>query len=236
MQAFGRHDMVRRFGIIALASGVLLSTEPVAAQYAPPPVQHYDIPAQELAIALARFAQVSHVDIIYDDTLATNVLSMPIEGDFTPQQVLVLMLKGTGLAARFTRPNAALILPRKADPGREEPGMVHGPAALVLDTLTVEASPRVGLPRSGRFDAYGRHVLGLIDHTLRPEAMTDGRTYRATIRLWIDLDGKVRQADFTPDSGSVEAKRHILDLVRQVRFDAPPPDMPQPLRVQVEAR
>lgn len=224
-------------GLLLLASVefVLVSSPSFAQTETRLPEQRYDIPSLPLNAALARFAQISHVDIIYDDTLAGNRRSADVSGQLTPQQALARLLAGTGLIFRFTRWNSALVYapPAEVSTAPRSEGAVP---VLVLDTMQVRASAIVGTPNRASFDVYGRHVLASIDRELRPEAVEEGRLYRAVIRLWIESDGSVRRVNFAQGSGDAKADHDIARRVSDLRFEAPPSDMPQPIRLQLEAR
>lgn len=232
-----RRPRVGLAGFLLVASIGLVSATPesVAQTEIAPAEQSYDIPPLPLNAALARFGQISHVDIIYDDTLARTRRSAAISGRFAPQQALARLLAGTGLSYRFTRWNAALIYAPDAVPTAGS-RMAAADPVLVLDTLEVRASAIVGSPGRAAFDAYGRHVLASIDRGLRPEAVEAGRAYRVVIRLWIAGDGRVRNVDYVQSSGNAKADQNILARLSGLHFEAPPPEMPQPIRLQLEAR
>ena len=199
------------------------------------PEQQYDISPQPLDAALARYAQISHVDIIYDDTLAEGRRSASVQGSFTPQQALARLLSGTGLSSRFTRSSAALIFAAQSDPADGQASDSTGPV-LTLHTMQVRAAPIIGSAPRALFDTYARGVLSIIDRELRPSAIADRRLYRASIRLWVGQDGKVLRAEFDQQSGHLQGDVEVLTGITGLQFDRPPPDMPQPIRVQLEAR
>ncbi|MES2059082.1 MAG: secretin and TonB N-terminal domain-containing protein [Pseudomonadota bacterium] len=221
--------------LLALPGAALLPAPSFAQSDAQLPQQHYDIPAQRLDTALARFAQISHVDIIYDDNLAANRRSAAVLGSFTPQQALARLLVGTGLSSRFTRSNAALVYAPRSGPSIGYRPDSADPV-LTLDVMQVRSTPLVGAPPRASFDAYGRHVLTTIDHLLRPDAAQGKRTYRAVMRLWIDRDGAVERLDFAQGSGNRLADQEMMTGIAALQFGRPPVEMPQPIRVQIEAR
>src|SRR5204862_5780842 len=95
MSGCGRGGPVIRFPVM-LALGSLTIAVPTSAQSsAALQEQNYDIPPQPLRTALARFARISRVDILYDDGLATGRKSAAVQGWLTPQQALEALLTRT---------------------------------------------------------------------------------------------------------------------------------------------
>lgn len=63
--------------------------------------QSYAIPAGPLAPALNRFADESGLQLIYSAELAENARTRGIQGSYTPEQALRLLLAGSGIAYSF---------------------------------------------------------------------------------------------------------------------------------------
>ncbi len=233
MSGCGRGGPVILFPVM-LALGSLTIAVPTSAQSsAALQEQNYDIPPQPLRTALARFARISRVDILYDDGLATGRKSAAVQGWLTPQQALEALLARTGLSFRFTRPNAALIYAASAGPtiGYRPQGLEP---VLTLDVLHVRATPFIR-PRPS-FDSYGRQILQAIDRRMRPEAAASRRAYSAVVRLWIADDGAIGRVEFARGTGSDAQDRLIAAQISSLRLDPPPPEMPQPVRLQLENR
>lgn len=60
----------------------------------------FDIPAQPLADALARFAQQSGVQLVFSPALGTGKTSQPVHGAHNAEAALRQLLRGSGLEAR----------------------------------------------------------------------------------------------------------------------------------------
>ena len=70
---------------------------------------HFDIPAQPLADAINAFISSSDWQVGYPAELAKNCLSSNLNGNYTPQQALHILLQGTGLNYRMTGENKATL-------------------------------------------------------------------------------------------------------------------------------
>jgi len=88
----------------AMAQASLAQTQPAA------PAKAFAIPAQPLVSALARFTEISGVQFFFDAAIARNVQSPGVNGSFTPDAALQLLLAGTGLTYRFTNPTTVTLI------------------------------------------------------------------------------------------------------------------------------
>jgi len=184
----------------------------------------FDIPAQPLAQALPAFARATGLQMMYDATLVPGRRSSPVSGPMTPRSALVLLLKDTGLSARFTAAGAVVIYASTT-------------SAVTLNPLTAVAAPVVG---RGAVDpvflTYAEVVRRRITDRLRVDtALTDGG-YQLGLRLWVDDGGRPTRAEILSGSGVAERDEHFLDLVRAMTFPIPPPRLPQPMRIQFVVR
>src|SRR5580704_18764708 len=69
----------------------------------------FDIPREDLALALNQIAQQSHIEIAYSAELARGKTSPSLKGTYTPEQALKLLLKGSGLHVRRIAGGALVI-------------------------------------------------------------------------------------------------------------------------------
>ena len=95
--------------VVALASPGLGS---VAAQARPATQTAFDLPPMSLASALSRFAEVAHVQVLFDPAMVGTRNTGPLRGTFTTEAALVRLLAHTGL--EFTQPQSGLFVIRRA--------------------------------------------------------------------------------------------------------------------------
>ena len=69
----------------------------------------FDIPREDLALALNQIAQQSHIEISYSAELTRGKISPVLKGTYTPEQALKLLLKGSGLHVRRIAGGALVI-------------------------------------------------------------------------------------------------------------------------------
>jgi hypothetical protein len=91
----------------------------------------FRIPAQPLATALQAYGQRAGVQVLYESDSAVGRQSMAVEGEFTRNQALELLLSGTNLEVHYTRSDAITLVPRGVR-GKDDPpadplvsGFVH---------------------------------------------------------------------------------------------------------------
>lgn len=105
--------------VLALIT-VLIGVLPVSAQPAPSGQSDggqsmaFDIPAQPLTSALHSFAETSGLQVSFPSDMAAGVSSPALNGTYTPEAALQLLLSGTGLTHRFTDPATVTLVPGSA--------------------------------------------------------------------------------------------------------------------------
>ena len=89
--------VLRRYLVAALAVALSVLVHSALAGTA---TFAFDIPRQDLALALNQIAQESHIEIAYSAELTRGKISPSLKGTYTPEQALNLLLKGSGLRVR----------------------------------------------------------------------------------------------------------------------------------------
>jgi len=105
----------------------------------------FDIPREDLALALNQIAQQSHTEIAYSAALTRGKNSPSLKGAYTPEQALKMLLKGTGLHVRQIAGDALVI--EKGGGGMSPSGgqrpTSDSDSALQLAEIMVTASKRM---------------------------------------------------------------------------------------------
>jgi protein TonB len=91
----------------------------------------------------------------------------------------------------------------------------------------------------GRYDALlNEAVSGAFQQALARDKTLKGKNYKVMVKVWIDSGGKVTRSalvDSTGDARADEVLKEALNSMRALR-DAPPADMPQPVKIRVTSR
>ncbi|MNT47650.1 hypothetical protein D3C72_1843830 [compost metagenome] len=141
-----------------------------------------------------------------------------------PREALVLMLAGTGLTARFTSAGAVVIY-------------AGSTSAVTLNPITATAAPVVG--RTGvnaEARAYAEAVQRQTVEALRQDAGLSGGDYALSVRLWVSEQGAARRVEILRGSGDAGRDADFMALASGLRFPVPPPDLPQPMRIEFRVR
>jgi hypothetical protein len=171
----------------------------------------FNIPAQPLSAALEIYARVSRREVLYDSALAEGRRSSQVEGHYTPEDGLQILLAGTGLWADFK--DADFFVVGLASPGDD----AHAPTA----NRSVE---------QGRY--YGRLQSSLKAAFCGSNALPDGD--RVAARLWIGQWGQVLQVKRLTSTGSGVRDQQVEALLRGLRLGASPPeDFAQPITIVI---
>jgi len=91
----------------------------------------------------------------------------------------------------------------------------------------------------GRFDALlNEAASSAFQQALARDKTLKGKNYKVMVKVWIDSSGKVTRSalvDSTGDARADEVLKEALNSMRALR-DAPPADMPQPVKIRVTSR
>lgn len=193
----------------------------------------YQIPSQPLTPALQAYSQASGVEVLYESQIAAGLQSAPVQGAFTAQIALRVLLAGTDLVVHYNRSNAITL----SLPSDEQlpPSSPFETADLQLDTLRVSG----GQPRPDQrlMREFSESVQLDIEAALRKHPGTRSGNYRASVRLWVDQSRTVRKAELAQSTGDGERDERIADVLRGVVLrQMPPANAPQPVRVVIFVR
>ena len=184
----------------------------------------FDLPTQPLERSLSRFAELTGLQMLYDSDLARGRTASAVSGQYAPREALSLMLADTGLAARFTSAGAVVIYAGSS-------------SAVTLSPITAVAAPVIGRSADGpEARAYAGAVQRTIIESLRASPELSIGDYEISIRLWVDGAGSAQRAEILDGSGDPARDRAFIGLTRALSFGAPPPDLPQPMRVSFRVR
>ena len=165
---------------VPLALTGALTAPPAAWAAAPADArQEFDIPAQDLRVALEAFDTATGISVLYGSDLAPGRQSSALRGRYAPDAALRLLLEGTGLIAQ-----------------------VVGDQAFVL-------RPAPGAPSGGAVSAQARHRRAfearlqqrVLDALCRQPASAPG-VYRAALALRLDRQGQIGSVRLLDSTGS----------------------------------
>lgn len=183
----------------------------------------FDIPVQPLSAALQRYGSVTQLSVLAPSDLLRGRTSSALQGEYSPQEAIVLLLQDTGLQARFPGGDAVTVFA----PDRQEGSMQARPdaASMSIDAIDGVASRL----HAGYVAQIQRRVIGGL--CARP-LMRPG-SYRMVLRFQVSAVGKVEALRHAGGSGLARRDDAILETIEQMRFDPPPPDMPQPVTLLI---
>jgi hypothetical protein len=170
----------------------------------------FNIPPQPLGSALETYARISSREVLYDSMLADGRRSSLVDGVYTPEVALQILLAGTGLLADF----------------KDRDFFVVGPAPA---ETSVRAA--VGMRSAEDTRYYGRLQAKLKAAFCASRVVPDD--YRVAARLWIGQQGVVLQARALTSVGS-ELGRQVEAILRGLRLgSAPPVGFAQPITIVI---
>lgn len=190
----------------------------------------FDIPAQPLDSALADYFRLTGVQLLYDSQLTLRRRSGVVRGKYTPREALALLLRGTGLVARYTRATAAVI----TTPGRG--AILPQPPLVPLGRVIVrEKIAPARLTPIDRLAYYGR-----LENALQAYLRADPRAQRlnTSVRVAIRIaeSGKITEVRIDHGAGKDVREERVGRALLGRIVAPPPPGMAQPLLVALRGR
>lgn len=208
---------IRQLMLAFFAAPLAFHAVPASAQAGAQPA-YAEGPAA-LGEVLRRFARQSGFDIVFPEALVHGLVSGRAGPTPNPHLALQQILRGTGLTARFIRPDAVVL-------ERRQPA---DSANMTLDRLAVRRSPT----RAAQYQWYGERLLGASLSLLRDTRELTDKSYELFVYLWIDDTGRVTASRAYGSAGAV-AVAAVLD--RLDIKETPPIDMPQPVGLRIASQ
>ncbi|WP_454673228.1 STN domain-containing protein [Achromobacter pestifer] len=100
---------------LAISAAAALPT-PSAAELASAPAYTFDWPRQPLHNALQQYSRLTGDSVLYDTGQTAGKTAPALAGRYTARQALTRLLAGTDLQARYTAPNALMLMPEARTP------------------------------------------------------------------------------------------------------------------------
>jgi hypothetical protein len=180
-----------------------------------------DLPAQPLAKALQAFGRMTHMLVMGETEQLGNRTSAPVNGDYTRQDALRLLLAGTGMSARFIDAQSVAILPLSP---AEQRGQIPSPS------LSVPASAIDGSTEDDV--AYLTLIQARLTETLCESPQTRPGRYRLIVQLRIDSSGAVTASRVIGSTGDPARDEAIGQVLGGLVFDGgPPATFQQPVNI-----
>lgn len=181
----------------------------------------FNIPAQPLAGALDAYAVVSGRAAVFRSALVAGRTSSTVQGRYTAEAALRILLGGTGLLAN------------EVGGGRLD--------AFVLKTASANAPAASTAaqmhPATETLAAYDGVVQAHIWEAFCEDPRTTPGSYRALVRFGMDASGRVLRPRLLGSSGDRSRDAALLEILHRIDVDQPPPQgMPQPLTMLVLPR
>ena len=96
--------MLYRVGLALLLAALL-----APATWAQEALRRFNIPAQALDAALFNYSQQSGLQVVFPSQLAAGKHSSPLQGEHPREAALEILLRGTGLAFRYSDPQTLVL-------------------------------------------------------------------------------------------------------------------------------
>lgn len=185
----------------------------------------FDQPRMPLDQALRRFGQTAGFDVVFKEDLVRGRQAAAVSRARSAHDALAQILTDTGLAARFTRPNAIILEPVGAEAAHSD---------LSLDPLEI-VSPLLAGPADYKW--YGDKLLEACLATLRQSAALKDRPFKLTVYLWVNDSGTVTDLRAYGAGDQIEIAKVANGILKGLTIDGlPPANMPQPVGLRIDAR
>jgi hypothetical protein len=191
---------------------------------------HFELPAQPLVETLQAYGRMTDSAVLVDSNLLERRVSTPVNGDFSPREALQRLLAGTGLQARFTSSEGAIITPLPADAQATAPGSASNSG--VSGGATIDLSSIQGVMTGGDYRAYAAMVQTRLTEALCASAETRPGHYRLVLQIDIDKAGTVASSHAVGSTGEPSRDAAIERAARTLALDsAPPAGLREPITI-----
>jgi hypothetical protein len=193
----------------------------------------FNIPRQPLAGALQAYGQATGIQVLYESNSAAGRTSAAVEGTFTADAALNLLLAETDLKVRYIRPDAiTLALPSAEGVSYTPPAIPLGSSSLSLGTLRVRGTS----DDTAGLQDFSQRLQMDIQNALRKNPRTRDGSYRAVLDLWIDSARAIERTELFRSTGDRDRDAAVAAALRGVTVSRPPANTPQPVRVVIVVR
>lgn len=216
--------------ISATAIGAVVALgDDVSAPFTP---VKFSIPAQALVDALQSYSMQTGIQVMFVTSSAAGYRSVKVEGDFTPEAALQLLLADTDLRIRYTRTSAVTLAPASAPNPDEPPTRPLATVDLSLDTLRVTGASE-GPNRALTAD-YINSVQMDIQNALKGVVRNRKGNYRVAVKLWINTARAIQRIELDGSTGDPDHDRLIVSTLHGlVLSQQAPANTPQPMRFMI---
>ncbi|HEY4317898.1 MAG TPA: TonB C-terminal domain-containing protein [Herbaspirillum sp.] len=166
----------------------------------------FDIPAQPLQNALDAFGAASGFSGLYSVTSTAGRISSPVQGRYSPDAALRMLIGDTGLAVRYTAADAFILEPESAD--------------------AAPAAAHAG-------DAYYGALQSQVRGAFCGDSRLARGDYRLAMSFRVDGQGKVRQAALLSSTGDAARDHAVLETLAGIRLEHPPADPSKPFTMLI---
>lgn len=215
------------FQLLAISLAIVaIAANPTHAQNASDQRIAFDIPAQSLNGALAQYFRTTGVQLLYDASLTRGRSSATVRGSYTPREALRILLKDTGLVARYSRSNAVTLVAAGAP---TQSDLVPLGRVVVRERAPERLSPATRL-------AYYTTLEDELQAVLRTDERTHRLTFTATVELTISPEGNISGLALRKGTGRQSADTALLAVLEEARATPPPPGLVQPLAISLRGK
>jgi hypothetical protein len=211
----------------AIGSGALIAAPLPAQNLASDQILAFDIPAQPLGTALTAYFRASGVQLLYDSSLAQGRRSSPVRGNYTPRQALALLLRGTGLVARYSRGNAAVLAP--------EHDATRIDSLVPLGRVVVRAPSEAPPPSAIQRLQYYTQLEDALQAHLRADRRTSRLTFDLHAAIRISAEGLIESIEIR-DTGADKTALLVAGVLTGKPVVRPPLGISQPLLLRLRGR
>ncbi len=170
----------------------------------------FSIPSQPLGPALETYARTASREVLYDGALVVGRRSSSVEGVYTPEVALEILLAESGLWASF----------------KDSEFFV-----LKMASIEQSISTGAGSQSAAQLRYYGRLQASLEAAFCGSSVLPNSA--RVAARLWVGQSGRVLQARPLSSTGNEERDLQIEKILRSLKMGAPPAAFEQPITIVI---
>lgn len=180
----------------------------------------FAVPAQNLQDALEQYSVITGRELLYGSNVVDGKRSAALMGRWPPDEALLILLRGSGVQARYAGKNAFTLL--KANP-----------VSLIAPVPSgTDGAPSIVLKKQ-----YYRRFQTRFTRLLCQDDVLKKNVSRAVLQFWFSRDGGIERLRLLDPAGNDSFGQRLVSRARQLNLNSTLPDsVHQPLTVVIDPR
>jgi TonB family protein len=200
-QAQGEQRGWRRAACGLVLLLLLAGARPAQAE---PALLTLNLPTQDLEHALQAYSRATGMAVLVDRELTRGRRSISVQGRYSAQEALAMLLTGSGLMARYARSDAFTL---------QVPEVSRAPSRRGANG---RSAARIN-------NSYATALQQAIEASLCRSPLTRPGSFRALVQVWVNASGVIEYSRLVSSTGDEQRDEALVRSLSAARVERPAP-------------